>query len=69
MCEPAGWPGCPSPESITCGPAASSYPWSARGCLAGSRTSYAKTERHKSFETIDVSFGERPHPESAEPRS
>ena len=25
-------------------------------------TSYAKTERHKSFENIDVSFGERPHP-------
>jgi len=24
--------------------------------------SYAKTERHKSFENIDVSFGERPHP-------
>ena len=32
-------------------------------------TSYAKTERHKSFENIDVSFGERPHPESEEPRS
>jgi len=32
-------------------------------------TSYAKTERHKSFENIDVSFGERPCPESAEPRS
>ena len=26
-------------------------------------TSYAKTERHKSFENIDVSFGERPHPD------
>jgi len=25
-------------------------------------TSYAKTERHKSFENIDVSFGEPPHP-------
>jgi uncharacterized BrkB/YihY/UPF0761 family membrane protein len=32
-------------------------------------TSYAKTERHKSFENIDVSFGERPHPGSEEPRS
>jgi membrane protein len=32
-------------------------------------TSYAKTERHKSFESIDVSFGERPPPESGEPRS
>jgi len=31
--------------------------------------SYAKTERHKSFENIDVSFGERPHPRSAKPRS
>jgi YihY family inner membrane protein len=29
--------------------------------------SYAKTERHKSFENIDVSFGERPHTRSAEP--
>ena len=29
--------------------------------------SYAKTERHKSFENIDVSFGERPHPRPAEP--
>jgi YihY family inner membrane protein len=29
--------------------------------------SYAKTERHKSFENIDVSFGERPHLRSAEP--
>jgi membrane protein len=26
--------------------------------------SYAKTERHKSFENIDVSFGEPPHPDS-----
>ena len=25
-------------------------------------TSYAKTERHKNFEDIDVSFGERPPP-------
>jgi membrane protein len=32
-------------------------------------TSYAQTERHKSFENIDVSFGERPHPGPAEPRS
>jgi membrane protein len=32
-------------------------------------TSYAKTERHKSFENIDVSFDERPYPGSAEPRS
>jgi hypothetical protein len=32
-------------------------------------TSYAKTERHKSFENIDVSFGERPHPGSGEPPS
>ena len=32
-------------------------------------TSYAKTERHKSFENIDVSFGERPLPGSAEPRN
>jgi membrane protein len=32
-------------------------------------TSYAKTERHKSFENIDVSFGESPHPRSAKPRS
>jgi YihY family inner membrane protein len=31
--------------------------------------SYAKTERHKSFEKIDVSFGESPHPRSAKPRS
>jgi YihY family inner membrane protein len=31
--------------------------------------SYAKTERHKSFENIDVSFGKRPHPRSAEPQS
>jgi membrane protein len=29
-------------------------------------TSYAQTERHKTYENIDVSFGERP--ESAEPR-
>ena len=29
-------------------------------------TSYAKTERHKSFENIDVSFGERTHPGSGE---
>jgi YihY family inner membrane protein len=26
-------------------------------------TSYAKTERHKSFENIDVSFGKPPHPD------
>ena len=26
-------------------------------------TSYARTERHKSFENIDVSFGEPPHPD------
>jgi membrane protein len=26
-------------------------------------TSYAKTERHKSFENIDVSFGDPPHPD------
>jgi hypothetical protein len=26
--------------------------------------SYAKTERHKSFENIDVSFGDSPHPDS-----
>lgn len=26
-------------------------------------TSYAKTERHKSFENIDVSFGSPPHPD------
>jgi len=32
-------------------------------------TSYAQTERHKSFENIDVSFGERPPPGPAEPRS
>lgn len=32
-------------------------------------TSYAKTERHKSFENIDVSFGERPHAGSGEPPS
>jgi hypothetical protein len=32
-------------------------------------TSYAKTERHKSFENIEVSFGQRPYPGSAEPRS
>jgi membrane protein len=32
-------------------------------------TSYAKTERHKSFENIDVSFGERPYPGSADPPS
>jgi YihY family inner membrane protein len=32
-------------------------------------TSYAQTERHKSFENIDVSFGERPRPGPAEPRS
>jgi membrane protein len=32
-------------------------------------TSYAQTERHKSFENIDVSFGEHPHPGPAEPRS
>jgi membrane protein len=30
-------------------------------------TSYAKAERHKSFENIDVTFGERPHPGSGEP--
>ena len=32
-------------------------------------TSYAKTERHKSFENIDVSFGEPTQPGPAEPRS
>jgi YihY family inner membrane protein len=32
-------------------------------------TSYAQTERHKTFENIDVSFGERPPPGPAEPRS
>jgi membrane protein len=32
-------------------------------------TSYAQTERHKSFEHIDVTFGELQDPESAEPRS
>ena len=32
-------------------------------------TSYAKTERHKTFENIDVSFGEPPHPGSAKPQS
>jgi membrane protein len=31
--------------------------------------SYAKTERHKSFENIDVSFGKPPHPGSAKPES
>jgi YihY family inner membrane protein len=31
--------------------------------------SYAKTERHKSFENIDVSFGKCPHPGPAEPPS
>jgi membrane protein len=31
--------------------------------------SFAKTERHKSFENIDVSFGEPPHPGSAKPQS
>ncbi len=30
-------------------------------------TSYAKTERHKTFENIDVSFGERQSPGPAEP--
>ena len=30
-------------------------------------TSYAKTERHKTFENIDVSFGEPARPEPAEP--
>jgi YihY family inner membrane protein len=30
-------------------------------------TSYAKTERHKSFENIDVSFGEPPPPGPAKP--
>jgi YihY family inner membrane protein len=29
--------------------------------------SYAQTERHKSFEKIDVTFGERPRPAAAEP--
>jgi membrane protein len=29
-------------------------------------TSYAETERHKSFENIDISFGERPQPRPAE---
>lgn len=32
-------------------------------------TSYAKTERHKSFENIDVSFGEPPPPGPAKPQS
>jgi membrane protein len=32
-------------------------------------TSYAQTERHKSIENIDVSFGEPPRPPAAEPRS
>ena len=32
-------------------------------------TSYAKTERHKTFENIDVSFGEPPHPGPAKPQS
>ena len=32
-------------------------------------TSYAKTERHKTFENIDVSFGEPAHPGSAKPQS
>jgi membrane protein len=32
-------------------------------------TSYAKTERHKSFENIDVSFGERPYSGSAGPQT
>jgi membrane protein len=31
-------------------------------------TSYAKTERHKSFENIDVSFGKHPPPGPAEPQ-
>jgi hypothetical protein len=31
-------------------------------------TSYAQTERHKSSETIEVSFAEHPCPEPAEPR-
>jgi membrane protein len=31
--------------------------------------SYAKTERHKSFESIDVSFGEPPPPGPAKPES
>ena len=32
-------------------------------------TSYAKTERHKSFENIDVSFGKPPAPGPAKPQS
>ena len=32
-------------------------------------TSYAQTERHKTFEQIDVSFTDRPFPQPAEPRS
>jgi membrane protein len=32
-------------------------------------TSYAQTERHKSCENIEITFIERPCPESAEPRS
>ena len=32
-------------------------------------TFYARTELHKSFENIDVSFGERPHPGPEEPPS
>jgi membrane protein len=31
--------------------------------------SYAQTERHKSFESIDVSFGEPPPPAPAKPES
>jgi membrane protein len=31
--------------------------------------SYARTERHKAFESINVSFGEPPHPGSEKPQS
>ncbi len=32
-------------------------------------TSYARTERHKNFENIDVSFGKSPHTGPAKPQS
>jgi membrane protein len=32
-------------------------------------TSYARTERHKSFESIDVSFGKPPDPGPSKPQS
>jgi membrane protein len=45
------------------------FPDNADLTLADQRayTSYAKTERHKSFENIDVSFGEPAQPGPAEP--